>query len=114
MLIFGLIEMLHFEFFSDLEFLRRAPIAPDAATARGSLPRLCVDRACPELILPFYRGGYCAGIHIPYVVWVFGKLHAQLEVWRVVRSLLEDALVITRLLNNRCSRSVNVVDLRSW
>ena len=32
----------------------------------------------------------------------------------MVRGLLEDALVITRLLNNRCSRSVNVVDLRSW
>ena len=44
----------------------------------------------------------------------FGELHAQLKVWRVVRGLLEDALVMTRLLNNRCSRSVNVVDLRSW
>ena len=63
-----------------MEFLRRALIAPDAATAGGSSPRLCVDRACPGLILPFYRGGYRAGIHILYVVWVFGKLHAQLEV----------------------------------
>ena len=33
---------------------------------------------------------------------------------RVVRGLLEDALVMTRLLNNPCSRPVNVVDLRSW
>ena len=29
----------------------------------------------------------------------------------MVRGLLEDALVMTRLLNNRCSRSVNVADL---
>ena len=28
--------------------------------------------------------------------------------------LLEDTLVITRLLNNRYSRSVNVLDLWSW
>ena len=54
----------------DLDFLRRALIAPDAATAGGSSPRLCVDGACAGLILPFYRGGYCAGVHIPYVVWV--------------------------------------------
>ena len=80
LLILGLIEMLNFEFFSDLEFLRRALVAPDAATAGGSSPRLCMDRACPGLILPFHRGGYFAGIHIPYVVWVFGKLHAQWEV----------------------------------
>ena len=32
----------------------------------------------------------------------------------MARSLLEDALVMTRLLSNRCSRSVNVVDLRLW
>ena len=69
-----------FQVFSDLEFLRRALIAPDTATAGSSSPRLCVNRACPGLILPFYRCGYCAGIHIPYVIWVFGKLHAQLEV----------------------------------
>ena len=81
LLIFGFIEILNFNFFfSGLEFLRRALIAPDAATAGGSSPRLCVDRACPGLILPFHRGGYCAGIHISHVVWVFGKLHAQLEV----------------------------------
>ena len=60
LLIFGLIEMLNFEVSSDLEFLRRALIAPDAATAGGSSPRLCVDRACPRLMLQFYRGGYCA------------------------------------------------------
>ena len=28
--------------------------------------------------------------------------------------LLEDALVMTQPLSNRCSRSVNAVDLRSW
>ena len=39
----------------------------------------------------------------------FGKFHAQLEVLRLVRGLLEDALVMTQLLSNRCSRSVNVV-----
>ena len=33
-----------------------------------------------SVVDPFYGAGYCAGIHIPYVVWVFGKLHAQLEV----------------------------------
>ena len=44
----------------------------------------------------------------------FGQFHAQLEVWRVVHGLLEDALVMMRLLIKRCSRSVNVVDLRSW
>ena len=69
LLIFGLIEMLNFEFIPDLEFLRRALIAPDAATAGGSSPRLCVDRAYPGSMLPFYRGGFCAGIHIPCVVW---------------------------------------------
>ena len=45
LLMFGFIEMLNFEFFSDLEFLGRALIAPDAATAGGSSPKLCVDRA---------------------------------------------------------------------
>ena len=60
--------MSNFEFFSNLEFLRRALIAPDAATDGGSSPRLCVDRACLWLMLPFYRGDFCAGIHIPYVV----------------------------------------------
>ena len=80
MLIFGFMESLNVKFFSDLEFLRRALIAPDAAPAGGSSPRLCVDRACPGLILPFFRGGYCAGIHTPYVVWIFGKSRAQLEV----------------------------------
>ena len=78
LLFFDLIEMLNFEFFSDLEFLRRAPIAPHSATAGGSSPRPFVDRACPGLILPFYRRGYCAGIHFSSVVWVFGKLPAQL------------------------------------
>ena len=54
-------ELLIFLFFSDLEFLRWALIVPDAVTAGGSSPRLCVDRVCPG--------------------WsVFGKLHAQLEV----------------------------------
>ena len=43
--------------FSDLELLRRALIVPDAATAAGSLPRLCVDRACPALILFRFTGG---------------------------------------------------------
>ena len=66
----GFLQILNFEFFSDLEFLRRAQIAPDAATAGGSSPRLCVDRACPALMISVYRGGYCAGIHIPYVVWI--------------------------------------------
>ena len=55
LLFFGLIEMLNFEFFSDLKFLRRALVAPDAATAGGLSPRLCVDRACPGLMIPFYR-----------------------------------------------------------
>ena len=54
LLIFGLIEMLDFEFFSDLEFLLRALIAPYATTAGGSSRRLCVDRACPGLMLPFH------------------------------------------------------------
>ena len=43
----------------------------------------------------------------------FCKLHAQLGMWRVVRGLLEGALVMTRLLKNHCSRSVDVVDPRS-
>ena len=30
------------------------------------------------------------------------------------RGLLDDALVMTWLLSNRCSRSVNVVDIGSW
>ena len=32
----------------------------------------------------------------------------------MVRGLLEDALVMTRLLNNRFTRLVNVVELGSW
>ena len=74
---------MNFEFrvcFSDLEVLRRKLIAPDAATAGGSSPRWCVDRAYPGLMLPSHRGGYCTGIHMPCVVPVFGKLHAQLKV----------------------------------
>ena len=74
-----------------------------------------MDRACLGLILPFYRDGYCTGMHIPYVVWVFGKVHAQIIGGvTVVRGLLGDALMMTRLVKNRCSRSVNVVDLSSW
>ena len=73
-----------------------------------------MDRACQGYILSFYSGGYCAGIHIPCAVWAFDKLHAQLEVRRVVRGLLDFALAMTPLLNNRCSRSVNVVDIMSW
>ena len=47
-------ELLIFLFFSDLEFLHSALIVPDAATAGGSSPRLCVDRVCPGLMLPLY------------------------------------------------------------
>ena len=44
-LVFGLIETLNFECFVYLEFLCPALISPDAATAGGSSPRLCVDRS---------------------------------------------------------------------
>ena len=77
---FRLYRKFEFQVFFYLQFLRRSLIAPDTATAGGSSPKICVDRACPGLILRFYRGGYCAGIHNPHVVWVFGKLHAQLGV----------------------------------
>ena len=42
-LIFGFIESSNFIFFFYLEFLRRALIAPDAATGGGSSLKLCVD-----------------------------------------------------------------------
>ena len=70
---------------------------PDAATAGGSSPRLCVDRACPGLMLSFcwwllfWNTYSVCGLF-------FGKLHAQLEVWRVVRVLLEVGSVRVRLL----------------
>ena len=54
LLIFWYVSILNF-YFSDLEFVRRALVAPDAATAAGDLsPTLCVDRACPGLMLPFF------------------------------------------------------------
>ena len=88
-------------------------VVPGAATAGGSSPRLCVDRACPGLMLPFHGWPLYWNTHSLCAVG-FGKLHAQLEVTLGVRGLLGDALVMTRLLSNHCSRSVNVVDLRSW
>ena len=63
---------------SDLDFLRRALIAPDEATAGDSSPRLCVDRAWPGLLLPFQRGGYCNTHSLCGVG--FGNLHPHLEV----------------------------------
>ena len=53
LLIFGLIGMLNLEFFANMEFLRRALMVPDAATAGGISPGLCVDKACSWLMLPF-------------------------------------------------------------
>ena len=45
----------------------------------------------------------------------FGFQQATFAMGGVMRAVgfVEDALVITRLLNNRCSRSADVVDLRS-
>ena len=69
---------------------------PDAATAGGSSPRLCgqslsgVDAAALLVAIVLEH---------TFRVWsFFGKLHAQLEVWRVVRVLLEAGSVRARLL----------------
>ena len=79
MLIFVLIEMLSLEFSSELEFLRRALIAPDVATAGGSSLRLCMDRACPRLMLPFHGSSLHRTTQSKCDLG-FGHLHAQLEV----------------------------------
>ena len=51
-----------------------------------------------------------------YFVWSGFRQHAYAigGVTRGAWYLLEDALWMTRLLNNHCSRSVNVIELRSW
>ena len=84
LLVFGFIWML-ISSFSELEFLRRELIASDAATAAGSLPTLCVDRACPGLMLLF-TSGYCTEIHMPCVVWVSASCmrNWRSDAWRVV------------------------------
>ena len=86
---------------------------PDAATAGGSSPRLFVDRACPGLMLPSYGWLFCWNTHSSCSL-DFGKVACTVgDMMRGV-GLLEDALVTTRLLSNHCSRSVGVIDLRSW
>ena len=54
-------------------------IVPETATAGGSSPRLCVDRACPGLMLPFYWWLLYWNTHSVCGLF-FDKLHAQLEV----------------------------------
>ena len=62
--------------FSDLEFLRWVLIVPDAATAGGSSPKLCADRVCPGLMLPFHWWLLYRNAHSIYSL-LFGELHAQ-------------------------------------
>ena len=82
LLIFGLIELLNAEFFPNLEFLRRALIASDAAAAGETLPKLCVERACPGLMLPFYRSGYC--LEFTFLMWPGFRQVAWCDAWCVV------------------------------
>ena len=79
-----------------MEFLCRALTVPDAAAGGGSSRRLSVDRAFSALMLPLYG---CSLYWNTYSVCGlgFGKLHVQLDIWCVVRGLLGDASVTTRL-----------------
>ena len=79
-----------------------------------------MDRACPGLILPFYRGGYCAAIHIP--LRGLGFRQVACAIGGVTRGawfacIIEDALVGDHAGAEQplfTVMSVNVVDLRSW
>ena len=84
---------------------------PDAATAGGSSPRLCVDRVCPGLMLSFYWWLLCWNTHSVCGLF-FGKLHTQLEVLRVAcfasSWIGEGAAVVNNIV-----QAVAVIDLRS-
>ena len=68
---------------------------PDATAAGGYSPRLCVNRVCPGLVLPFYWWLLYWNTYSVCGLF-FGKWHAQLEVRRVVRVLLEVGSMMAR------------------
>ena len=84
-----------------------------AVTAGGSSPKLFVDGTPSWLIPPLYEWIFHWNTHSLRGLG-FGELHTQLDALRLVGGLLEDTLVMTRLLTNHCSQSVNGVDLTSW
>ena len=114
MLVFSFKKSLNFKFDSDLDLLCRALVAlADVATAGGSSPRLCgqsisgVDASVLRVtVVPEYTFHVWSGFR--QVSCAIGAVTLG------AHGLLEDVLVMTRQLSNRCSESANAADLRSW
>ena len=115
LLIFGFIEISNYEFFfSGWAFLRRVLIAPGAATAGGSSSRLVCGQNMSGVDASVLQVTFV--LKYTFHVWS-GLRQDECAIGGVTlgpRGLLLDAFVMTWLLSNRCSRLVNVVDIRSW